>query len=166
MGRCDHTFLHHIVRHHGALDDVTVFVSGDGGDDRKGPKIRHVIRRAAHTGDTVLAGTVGDDVERTHADFALSQWLSSSPCNRVGLGGDDRLRPADVRPFGAWYAARFPELAGTGRVRVVVWLSVFAVHRRHIEQHGVGRYRILCAELEGHPHRARPQERMDGEGWG
>ena len=49
VGRCDHTFLYHVCARWTDLEDVTVFVSGDGGDSYKGPKIACVVRHALTT---------------------------------------------------------------------------------------------------------------------
>ena len=84
VGRCDHTFLHHIVSHVDSLTDVTVFVSGDGGDTRKGPIIQHVIAKAIATMDPVLCGQHMHNVRDDLATFELKDWTSTSAVNQQG----------------------------------------------------------------------------------
>ena len=149
VGRCDHTFLHHIVTHFDTLTDVTVFVSGDGGDARKGPIIQHVIAKAIATMDTVLHGQHMHHVRDDLGPFELKEWTSTSAVNRQGEGASSELLPSPIRPFQAWYDAQFPELRHTP-IQVVCWTSNFAVHRRHIQQHPVERYQRILSQLEVH----------------
>ena len=150
VGRCDHTFLDHIVRYYDALADVTVFASGAASDPRKGPKIRKVLRMAAEGGDTVLLGQKTDDARRAEEHFEIREWLSTSATNRAGPGADASMELAPLRPFHVWFDAQFPELRHV-RIPVICWLSIFAVHRRHIRQHSVGRYTDLLRQLASHP---------------
>ena len=149
VGRCDHTFLHHIVSHFDSLTDVTVFVSGDGGDARKGPIIQHVITKAIATMDTILRGQHMHNVRDDLATFELKEWTSTSEVNQQGEGASSELLPAPIRPFHAWYDAQFPELQHT-HIQVVCWTSSFAVHRRHIQQHPVERYQRILLQLQVH----------------
>ena len=149
VGRCDHTFLYHIVTQFHTLSEVTVFVSGDGGDARKGPKIQQVITLAAKTMDTVLSGQRMHSVRDDVGAFELDDWTSSSAVNQQGEGALSTLLPAPIRPFNAWYDAQFPELQNT-RIQVVCWGSNFAVHRRHIQQHPIQRYQNILSQLEVH----------------
>ena len=87
VGRCDHTFLDHIVRYYDALADVTVFASGAASDPRKGPKIRKVLRMAAEGGDTVLLGQKTDDARRPRSISRLGSGCPQAP--PIGL---DRAR--------------------------------------------------------------------------
>ena len=147
VGRCDHTFLFHLYHRWDHLEDVTVFASGDGDDAYKGPKIQCVLRHALETRNTVLGGQAVEDVRTMMANFQLDRWRSTNTVNRNGEGDRDDMLLAGVRPFGAWYAAHFPELADTP-IRVLCWRSVFAVSRRHVQQHPPSHYRRFLAELE------------------
>lgn len=154
VGRCDHTFLYHILRHYDRLlgadaDVVTVFASGQADDPVKGPIIRRTLRRALATGDTVLRGQwSAAPVAEVHAGFYRNDWHSTNPENRHGEGDRTDLQPASVRPFGAWFATFWPNAPD---VHVTCWKSIFAVHARHITQHPRAYYRRLCAELDTHP---------------
>ena len=148
VGRCDHTYVHHIVEHYGAKG-VTVFVSGDANNPRKGPKIHRVIWLAALTGTTVFSGgPIEGDSPAFGDNFHLNAYLSQNDCNRRDEGADTSLRAATPRPYGTWFRDRFP---GEPFPTLVCWMSIFAVHRRHITQHPVARYQGLRDELADHP---------------
>ena len=150
VGRCDHTFLHHLVHHYDALPAVLVFVSGDGDDARKGPKIHRVLRWALDYRDTVLSGRRVADVHsmprlvasggcmahQQLASVCMDHHLSMNEVNRVDEGASTVLQPAPTRPFGKWYAQQFPELENVP-IRILCYTSIFAVHRRHVQQHPV-----------------------------
>jgi hypothetical protein len=161
VGRCDHTFLYHILRCYDDLATVTVFVSGELNDPRKGPKIRRVVDAALRTMDTVLmggwfpsgplpggGGPPAEGVRAAMSDFQLDEWTSSNERNRVDVGGDGRMERAALRPFGRWYDAFWPD---NPRVRIIAWYSIFAAHRRHIRQHPRSHYRRIMEGVRHHP---------------
>jgi hypothetical protein len=149
VGRCDHTFLYHIITEYDCLTDVTVFASGAGSDTRKGPKISRVTRIAAETGDTVFMGLLTNDVAQDHGAFQLDAYISSNEVNRKGEGGLSYIQPSPLRPFGAWYASQFPTLINVP-IRVICWMSIFAVHRRHVRQHVIQWYKELEEQIATH----------------
>jgi len=126
---------------------VTVFVSGEGADPRKGPKIQRTFDRAWRTGNTVLEGTMMN-IHAICGMFQLDEYVASNPKNQADAEGAMRtLKPAPVRPFGPWFKRLWPDLH---RV-VVCWTSIFAVNRAHITHHPLAYYQRLEAMLNDHP---------------
>ena len=60
------------------------------------------------------------------------------------------MQPASPRPFNRWYAEQFPELENVP-IRILCYMSILAVHRRHVLQHPVARYAALRDQLNTHP---------------
>ena len=98
----------------------------------------------------MLAGQSVADVRDAVGDFSMDRYTSTNAVNRVDEGAESAMLPAEVRPFRAWYAAHFPGLERIP-IRVICWRSIFAVHRRHIQQHALAHYRRFLAQLETHP---------------
>lgn len=147
VGRCDHTFLFHITHNYDGLAAVTIFVSGEADDPRKGPKIHRTFAAVMETGDSVFFGNVVENGVRNELyDFQIDRYLSQNEKNRIGEGGDTGMERAAVRPFGRWYDALWPGL----HITVIVWYSIFAVHQRHIRQHPPSYYAALCRALAHH----------------
>lgn len=147
VGRCDETFLRHIVERYDSLADVTVFLPASCMDAHKAGATAQVLRLARETGTTVLRGKGYTDVRRELYDFQLDAWAATNARNKAA-NAEARLQPAPVRPFGAWFDANFPGLRKTP-VRVVCFYGIFAVHRDHILQHPRRVYEALLSQLQG-----------------
>lgn len=142
VGKCDHTYLHHIINNYDNLGDITLFVSGRADDSRKGPKILETMRLVNKTGNSVFIGfnmKIPDD----QRNFTLSNWLSSNPENQIGEGTITRLVPAKIRPFGKWFNYYWPGK----KINLFTFQSIFAVHRNHIIQHPIDYYKQFYEEV-------------------
>lgn len=143
VGKCDHTFLYHIITQYNNLADVTLFVSGKGDCKRKGHKIRETMRLINKTGTSVFMGIrrmIPDDMKY----FNLNKHLSQNPENHIDDGNITALSPANIRPFGKWFNHFWPNK----KINIVTMMSIFGVHRDHIIQHPIIYYENLCNELK------------------
>ena len=149
VGRCDHTYLHHIVDAWDRLADVTIFVPGSCATSRsKWNKLQWIVGHVGRTGDSAFpVDLVTDDpVYMALNDFMLNSYVASAPSN-AAINPESSLQLCRHRPYGIWYYAAFPELPP---VHEVVYQGVFAVSRAHIRQHGRERYQRLLAYLDSH----------------
>ena len=73
VGRCDHTYLYHIVNNYDQLADVTVFLPASCLDGIKACNTKHVMDIVMRTKTTVLPNTydVGGDVRKTMYGFQM-----------------------------------------------------------------------------------------------
>lgn len=149
VGRCDHTYLHHIVDAWDRLADVTIFVPGSCATSRsKWNKLQWIVGHVGRTGDSAFpVDLVTDDpVYMALGDFMLNSYVASAPSN-AAINPESSLQLSRHRPYGIWYYAAFPDLPP---VHEVVYQGVFAVSRRHIRQHGRERYQRLLSYLDSH----------------
>lgn len=149
VGRCDHTYLHHIVHGWDRLADVTIFVPGSCATSRsKWNKLQWIVSQVGRTGDSAFPVDLqtDDPVYMQLGDFMLNSYQASAPSN-AAVNPETSLQLCKHRPFGIFYYAAFPELPP---VHEVVYQGVFAVSRRHIQQHGRERYERLLAYLDTH----------------
>ena len=149
VGRCDHTFLYHIVENYDNLADVTVFLPASCFDGSKACNTRMLIDAVARTGNTVLpkAGTV-EDVRNDFYGFQLDSWTASNTKN-VAMNPESTLAISPIRPFGPWFDANFGDLVEADvRIKVVCYFGIFAVAREHILQHPRSKYASLLKYLD------------------
>ena len=145
VGRCDHTFLHHIVTNYNSLADVTIFLPASSMDDHKKEKTLRVVNKAFETSNTVIDGVRLDDVQKDYYGFTLSEWAATNPKNSA-LHPSAKLLPCPIRPFGAWYEKHFPGVHTT----IFVYYGILAVHKSHVHQHPVSNYEELLKYLDHH----------------
>jgi hypothetical protein len=139
VGRCDHTYLHHIVENYNNLAPVTVFIPGSWTDPEKKDITLKVVHTASSTGNTVIPA------HRTPEDiygFQIDEWTSTNNGNKSNNVGS-KLLPCPQRPFGVWYKLNFPEISPPW----VHYKGVFAVSREDITKNPVEHYERLLKYL-------------------
>jgi Protein of unknown function (DUF3431) len=148
-GRCDHTYLYHIIHNYNNLADVTIFTKGSSDLFRERKKLPFVVKKVFQTHNTVFSVVrVDTAVGHVHeSGFTMSRYRASHPKN----GGLDfrstEMKPASPRPFGLWFKKHFPDIS----VYNISHAGVMAISRSHIHQYPVTYYEALIKELEGHP---------------
>ena len=148
VGRCDHTYLYHIVKNYDRLADVTVFLPASCLDGSKACNTLQLMQAVMRTKTTVLQNTFGynRDVREDLYDFTLDDWKASNPSNSA-LNPEQKLLPSPVRPFGKWFDLNFPRCPP---IHVICYFGIFAVARQHITQHPRSRYEALLSYLDHH----------------
>lgn len=149
-GRCDHTYLYHIIENYTNLADVTIFSKGSSDMFRESVKLEYTIAKVFEVQDTVIsADTLPAPVHIFLSNFSLDTYRSSHPINFDDENYEEasKMKPASIRPFGKWYEARFPGLD----MFKVVYAGIFALSRKQILQKPKSYYQNLIKELEGHP---------------
>lgn len=148
VGRCDHTYLYHIIHNYDNLADVTVFTTGSSDLRRKDKKLSFTVEKVFQTHMSVFSATKTPvPVHIAMKDFKLDIYRSSHPSNFNGVGDKDTLvmQKADPRPFGTWYNKYFPGIT----VNDAVYAGVFAISKEHILQHPKSYYEGFIKQLEG-----------------
>jgi hypothetical protein len=108
VGKCDHTYLHHIVR--GLRGDIflannTIFIPGSVlGEPRKADALRACLREAGAGVGTGNVSTFRMPTAFEH--FQLLQWKTSFAPN-ASKNSEETLLPAPIRPFGPWFRSVF-----------------------------------------------------------
>uniref|UniRef100_A0A6C0K0M5 Uncharacterized protein n=1 Tax=viral metagenome TaxID=1070528 RepID=A0A6C0K0M5_9ZZZZ len=149
-GRCDHTYLYHIISKYDDLADVTIFTKGSSDMARETKKLAFTVDKVFETKNTVMSIEEHPTPMHVHAgSFSMNSYRSSHPKNHNGvldiLGR--KMKPANPRPFGKWFEKHFPGV----NINKAVYSGVFAVSRHHIHQHPKSYYQKFLEELEGHP---------------
>jgi hypothetical protein len=149
-GRCDHTYLYHIIENYNNLADVTVFTKGSSDLYREVAKLDFTIAKVFELQDTVFStDKISSPAHIQFANFSLDQYKST---HTINYNGDDdietsQMKPSFIRPFGKWYQSYFPGID----IYDIVYAGVFALSKKLIYQHPKSYYQNLIKELEGHP---------------
>jgi hypothetical protein len=148
-GRCDHTYLHHIVSNYDNLADVTIFTKGSSDMHREKKKLAFTVDKVFETKDTVMSVDNHPTALHIHAkDFQMNSYRASHPKNHHGIYDihGHKMKPASPRPFGKWFEKHFPGVT----IYKAIYSGVFSVARKHIHQHPKSYYQMFLKELEGH----------------
>ena len=139
VGRCDHTYLYHIIKNYNNLADVTIFLPASCMDSHKKEFTFNVIKHVLETKTTVLQGGILNDVRSHLYNFTLDEWKATNQKN-IEVNPESQLEKSPIRPFGKWYDANFgSEL----KIKVFCFYGIIAVAREHIIQHPIERYEKL-----------------------
>jgi hypothetical protein len=120
IASCEYAYFYHIVNNYDNLADLTVFLIGSCMEDRfeqykkiiKTTKLLVMINNGLN--DTILiADNVYDSIQKDVYSFMMDSWSGSNELNIKGKNNDYTLIPAEIRPFGEWYKAKFGDLITT-----------------------------------------------------
>lgn len=143
VGKCDHTYFHHIVNRYDNLADVTIFLPGsiDMRNDKYAKTIK-IFDNVAKYNTTVMIGQKNYDIKNTLYGFSLNNYVTSDPRNKQA-NGESILIPAQIRPFGKWYENKF----GSLNTQYVLYTGIFAVAKEDILKQPVSYYQQFLDEL-------------------
>lgn len=146
-GRCDHTYLYHIIHNYDNLADVTIFTKGSSSAHREKKKLLFTISKVFETKNSVFStANLSTPVHLAAKGFQLDSYQSSFPENRNSAPDSTLMKPACLRPFDKWYEHHFPDI----NVNYAVYAGIFAVSRKHIHNRPIEFYKKLLKQLEGH----------------
>jgi hypothetical protein len=152
VGRCDHTYIHHIIKNYDRLGDVSFFIKGsticpDRGAQREPEKFDAIIEKIFETGDSYF---IGKDYEQNIGElmgnFTMSYYMAHCKQN-VNSSTKVELFPANPRPFSEWYKKHFPGLTKETRGS---FAGIFAVSKPHIQQRKKEDYMPILQDLAAH----------------
>lgn len=144
VGRCDHTYIYHIVSNYDDLGDVTIYLPGSCSMPYKWRNATRTIDLAVRTNKSVFIGTK-KDVLREEYNFTLDNWKASNQQNS-SVNNENKLFECPERPFGKWYEKNF----GNVRVDALVYFGIFAVGKKDTHHRSLDSYKNLITYLDGH----------------
>ena len=146
VGRCDHTYLYHIVSNYGNLADVTIFLPASCMDNHKKNQTYRVISNAISSKNTVFVGQIMEkNIRDSFYNFYLDEWKATNPSN-ASKNPESALKKCVPRPYGKWYDANFSIID----IHIVCYYGIFAVAKKHIEQHPKQQYEKLLKYVDDH----------------
>lgn len=146
VGRCDHTYLYHIVHNFENLNNMLIFFPGSLNIGiKKQIAIELLNRIKNNNGDKAIfiAKFLKSGVYKNFLFFQLDNWTSSENNNRI-KNAESYLYPANIRPFGKWFLQNF----GAIQVPYFNYYGLFSMDKRDIIKHKKYRYEKLMLQLE------------------
>jgi hypothetical protein len=151
IGRDAHTILYHIIEKYDNLADVTVFLPGSSQMEHKIPKAKSQVTECAKHNNTVIIKNNSstsyhpNGIQKDLNDFQIDDYASTDTKNK-DLNPENKLLPAEIRPFGKWHATRFPNI----QTNYVSYNCIIGISKKHILQHPKSYYENLIRELSTH----------------
>jgi len=147
VGRCDHTYLYHIVKHYHNLTNIIVFFPGSVDMDTKKPRAINILNSIINSNYTsaYFYGTFSNSIQELFYDFKLDEWICSYEKNKL-QNNENKLLKCKFRPFGIWYSYFF------GKINAQ-WFTcggVFSIDKKDIIQNSIIRYINLLGAVRLH----------------
>jgi hypothetical protein len=147
VGKCDHTYLYHIVTRYYDLATSTVFLAGVCDQKEKWFNALVTVLLASSTfSSAFVTHEIKPSVKEAFFMMHMDTYESKDPTNREKMGVAS-LAPSVFRPFGLWYQHTF----GNTDINHVAYFGIFAAAQQHIHHRDAEFYINLLTQLNKHP---------------
>jgi hypothetical protein len=143
VGKCDHTYLYHIIENYDNLADVTVFLPGSTSMKYKIGKAKKIMAELKKKIGSVFIGNFMTDVKQSLYKFSIDTHKTANKDNFTE-NPDIYVEKSKIRPFGKWFENKFGDITITH----LSYLGIMAISKEHILQHSKLYYQNLIKELE------------------
>ena len=148
VGRCDHTYLNHIIENYERLSDITVFFTGsiDTIPHKKTKAIRildNIIK--SNYSKAYFIGTYHTCLKTNYQDFTLDYYTCSNSDN-FSKNGESKLYPCKLRPYSMWYNYFF----GNTTCHWSTMGGIFSIDKRDVIQHPKQKYLNILQTVNTH----------------
>jgi hypothetical protein len=144
VGKCDHTYLYHIVENYDNLPDVIVFLPGSTHMNYKIGKAKRILQELDKRLQSVFICTYYNDVKKDLYNFKLDSHKTSNRENYTE-NPDIRMEKSKIRPYGKWFESKFGDDLV---IHHVSFWGIMAVSREHILQRPKSFYQDLLSEVD------------------
>ena len=140
VGRCDHTYLYHIVTNYENLADIIVFFTGSVNLKHKKNNAIRILNNILSSGlrNAYFIGSYQNDIFETFKHFKLDYWKATDKKNSE-LNPESKLELCRLRPYGKWYKYFF----GNIQAKWCAMFGVFSIDKRDVLLHPITRYILL-----------------------
>jgi hypothetical protein len=145
VGRCDHTYLYHIVNNYNNLNDINVFFPGSLNMEYKKNEAKQILYNIIKYRTGIFYGHPVKDIRKEFNTFTLDNWSATESANKT-LNPESKTYPAKLRPYGKWYNYMF----GKTQVSWFCLHGILSIHKLDIIQHDVSRYIQLLNAVSVH----------------
>jgi Protein of unknown function (DUF3431) len=146
VGRCDHTYLYHIITHYNTLADINLFIPGSINNIEKRNMGAVVLNRTLwmHQPTMIIHQTLPNVCDFWHG-FYMDFYVASNAVNQM-VNAEFELKPCSVRPFGAWYRRYFGDFDTT----CCTYKGMFSVSRALIHRRPIDFYASFIKQVDHH----------------
>ena len=145
QGKCDHTYLYHVVHNYDSLKDITIFLPGC--IDAATFKYQKAQLLLEYIGNYNQSFFITDYYSSQGLFdefyyFKVDNYKSMSQSN-LTQNDDLGFRRSKIRPYGKWFQSHF-----NTKVHNVSLFGIFSINKNDILQHPKARYYNLMKSLE------------------
>jgi len=150
VGKCDHTYIYHIISNYYNLKNITIFLPGSWTDIINYDKYNYaltVINKTIETQNTVFFGQKVNNLYLDLYNFQINEHKTTNFNNKT-LFKESKLLLSELRPYGKWYEKIFNI---NNIIKIVTFLGIFSVHKNHVVQHPIEYYQNIINYINNHP---------------
>jgi len=146
VGKCDHTYLYHIINNYDNLSEYIIFLPGSCDLLYKRRKSKSLINYIEYHKQLVnLVSIAPDNIKNKFYNLKIDNYKTTHPVNVIN--GNNETQKSNIRPFGLWYSHHFNDID----INMYTWWGIFAITRDIIHQHPKEYYQQFLNELENSP---------------
>ena len=142
VGKCDHTYLNHIITNYNNLSEINVFLPGSLDMHYKKPIAVKLLMEIEKRQKAVFISS--KDIKINY-NFKINNYMTKNIDNRI-KNQEVALKKSNIRPFGLW----FDNIFGNIKINCLIYYGIFSIDRNDIIQHPVSRYEFLIKDLSSH----------------
>ena len=143
IGKCDHTYLYHIVENYNDLKNIIVFFPGSLDmpiKKQKAIKLLNNIIKSNYNNAYFIGKNTNRGISNEFKNFTLNEYVTSYPSNKLITNkNNNKCQKCKIRPYGKWYNFFF----GKTIAKWYTYMGIFSIDKKDIIQHSVNRYKIL-----------------------
>ena len=147
VGKCDHSYLYHIIHHYDDLADVNVFLPANCDHVDKifntMATLSHVFRSQR---STFVCHEYEKDVPTSMFGMLFDSYESRDKRNKE-IYPSAATRASPKPPFGLWYSLNFPGIT----IHHCCYQGIFAVEREHVRHRDRASYAMFIQYVDTHP---------------
>ena len=142
VGRCDHTYLYHVINNYNNLSDIIVFLPGSINMNYKKRKAIKLLEKIEDKNNAIFLSDYYDkNIVNTFYHFQLNNYESNDIKNRNENVNNFKL--SNIRPFGKWYNNTFNNRV----LHNISFFGIFSVSKYDILKNNVNYYELLLKQL-------------------
>jgi hypothetical protein len=145
VGKCDHTYLYHIIDSYDNIADITVFFPGSIDMIYKKKIGVKILNEINSRNKAVFISLNQNDIKKLHYNFKLDHYKTSHKNNKT-KNSENLLKKSTIRPYGLWFENMFGNL----KVNCLIYYGIFSIDKNDIIQHPKTRYESLIKDLSDH----------------
>jgi hypothetical protein len=145
VGKCDHTYMYHIVNRYDSLADVTVFVPASSYLPHKKWRLLRILKEVFENNRKTYLMTE----QTAPLQLWMLGFLKKSEYNTTAsenVCSVNTVSPATPRPFANWYKHHLEDVVGP--LEYPTLLGIFATSKETIRRHPRKFYEQLLIQLE------------------
>jgi hypothetical protein len=146
IGKCDHTYLYHIINNYDTLSKYIIFLPGSNDMHYKLSKSKNLINHIEYFKELCNIGTFTESIKNKFNDFKLDSYKTTYK-NNYSLNNKTEIQKSELRPFGLWYDKHFKNI----NVTFHTWWGIFAISKENVYQHPKEYYETFLNEFKNYP---------------